>query len=222
MNDQILIPAGSEGESSFESFHAGGNAALLEELQRIARGARSVLYVWGESGSGKTHLLSACCQRARALRRPHAYWRADAAPPDASRADARALVCVDDFQAGAGSAAWQAALLGLYEKLHARGGLVIAADRSVDALQLRLKDLESRLLGGGVMRLKHLTERERIAALQSRARQKGFELSDQAMQFILDRHRRDTASLFSLLEKIDAASLAEQRRITVPFIKSLL
>ncbi|MGR3914996.1 MAG: DnaA/Hda family protein [Gammaproteobacteria bacterium] len=222
MSRQTLIPAGSEGESSFASFHAGDNAVLLEELRRIARGARRMLYFWGGAGSGKTHLLNACCRHARALRRPHAYWPAAGAPPSAAQTDPRALVCIDDFQAAAASDAWHAALLGVYEKLQLRGGLVVAADRPVEALQLRLKDLESRLQSGGVIRIKHLSEREAQSALQSRARRKGFELSDQALRFILTWHSRDTASLFSLLERIDSASLARQRKITVPFIKSLL
>jgi len=221
---QTLIPAGSEGESSFASFHAGDNAALLEELRRIARGARAarMLYFWGGGGGGKTHLLNACCRHARALRRPHAYWPAAGAPPNAAQTDPRALVCIDDFQVAAANDAWQAALFGLYEKLRPHGGLVVAADRPVEELQLRLKDLESRLQSGGVIRIKRLSERDALTALQSRARRKGFEISDQALQFILTRHSRDTASLFSLLERIDSASLSAQRKITVPFIKSLL
>ncbi|MDA7968363.1 MAG: DnaA regulatory inactivator Hda [Gammaproteobacteria bacterium] len=224
MSRQTLIPAPSESESSFASFYAGENAALLEELRRISRGARAVrvLYFWGDAGSGKSHLLHACCRHARALRRPHAYWPAAGAPPDAAQADPRALVCIDDFHAAAADDAWQAALLGLYEKLRLHGGLVVAADRPVNELQLRLKDLESRLLSGGVIRMRRLSERDRLAALRARARSKGFELSDQALHFMLARHSRDTASLFSLLERIDSASLAAQRKITVPFIKSLL
>ncbi len=247
MNRQTLIPVSAEAEHSFDSFHAGGNAELLAELQRIVRGLGSgsgpgrVLYFWGEAGSGKTHLLNACCHLARTLGKPHAYLpmlgrKADSGPdpaPDPLRReqleqiDPQSLVCIDDFHAIAGagsdSDSWQAALFGLYEKLitHA-GAMVVGAHQAIGALNPGLKDLKSRLLSGGVYRLARLTEQDKLAALQSRARHKGFELNDQALQFILTYYRRDPASLFALLDRIDAASLAEQRKITVPFIKSLL
>lgn len=227
MNRQTLIPVSAEAESSFDSFHAGGNAELLAELRRIVRGdrVRRVLYFWGEAGSGKTHLLNACCQLARALGKPHAYLPVTGAQPgpQPDRIEPQALLCVDDFQAAAASAAWQAALFEIYEKLlgHA-GAMVVAANQPVGALNLGLKDLESRLVGGGVSRLVRLNESDTLAALQSRARRKGFELNDPVLQFIITYYRRDTASLFSLLDRIDNASLAQQRRITVPFIKSLL
>ena len=234
MSRQTLIPVSAEGESSFDSFHTGDNAELLAELRRIVRGVRAtrVVYFWGETGSGKTHLLNACCHLARTLGKPHAYLPVDGAAPDPSRPgrieqieriEPEFLLCVDDFQTAATSDSWQAALFGFYEKLiNHSGAIVVGADRAIDSLNLGLKDLESRLVSGGVYRLARLNEQDKLAALKSRARQKGFELNHQALQFIITYYRRDTASLFSLLDRIDTTSLAEQRKITVPFIKSLL
>lgn len=228
MSRQTLIPASLEAESSFDSYWAGGNRELLAEFQQIVRGARPrrVLYFWGEAGGGKTHLLNACCQLASTLQKPHAYLPVAGPQPDLpqlERIEPDALLCVDDFQTAAASDAWQAALFGLYEKLLNHGGaMVVGANQPIGSLNLGLKDLESRLVSGGVRRLVPLSEQDKLAALVARARQKGFELSDQVLQFITTYYRRDTASLFSLLERIDNASLAEQRKITVPFIKSLL
>ena len=244
MTRQVLIPASLEAESSFDSYWVGDNSGgnpgsnpngnpnsnheLLAEFQQIVRGTRPrrVLYFWGEAGVGKTHLLNACCQLAGALQKPHAYLPVAGPQPDLSQLERiapDALLCVDDFHAAATSDSWQAALFGLYEKLlgHA-GAMVVGANQPIGALNLGLKDLESRLVSGGVRKLVPLSEQDKLAALASRARQKGFELSDQVLQFITTYYRRDTASLFSLLERIDNASLAEQRKITVPFIKSLL
>lgn len=230
MNRQTLIPVSAENESSFDSFRIGDNAELCAELQRIVHNARArrVLYFCGPGGSGKTHLLSACCQAARALGKPHAYLPVDGQPPDSAqlnRIETHGLLCVDDCQLSVTSEAWQLALLGLYEKLlnHTNtGAMVVAGNRTVGMLNLALPDLASRLVSGGVYPLTPLSEPDKLAALQARARQKGFELNDQLLQFIITYYRRDTASLFSLLERIDHASLAEQRKVTVPFIKSLL
>lgn len=226
MNKQTLIPVSAEDESSFDSFCVGDNAELLAELQRIVERtrARRVLYFWGEVGIGKTHLLNACCQLAHTLDMPHAYLPVDASTPaQLDHIQPQSLVCVDNFQAIAANDSWQDALLGLYEKLlNQHGAMVVAANQPINALNLTLKDLQSRLVSGGIYRLAPLNETNKLAALKSRARQKGFELSDQLLQFIITYYQRDTASLFSLLERIDSASLAQQRKITVPFIKSLL
>lgn len=249
MSYQTLLPTATDAESGFGCFHPGDNAELVGELRRIVDGVgdalgrprrgdaakpgdsdgpgeRRVLYLWGEAGSGKTHLLNACCQSALHAGAAHAYLPVRGpAPCDAhiARIAAQKLVCVDDAQAAAEDADWQRALFGLYEALQTRGGaLIVAADRPPAALNLGLKDLASRLVSGGVFRIAVLSDAGNMVALRARARLRGFDLPDAALRFILAHHRRDTASLFALLDRIDAASLAERRRITVPFIKSLL
>jgi len=247
MSRQTLLPTTIDAENGFGCFHPGENAELVGELRRIVDGAsgdrdtpgdpggpgncgdpaaRRVLYLWGEAGSGKTHLLNACCQSALHAGASHAYLPVRGPAPCAAhiaRIASQALVCVDDCQAAADDADWQGALFGLYEALQARGGaLIAAADRPPAALHLGLKDLESRLVSGGVFRIAVLSDAGNMVALRARARLRGFELPDAVLRFILAHHRRDTASLFALLDRIDAASLAERRRITVPFIKSLL
>jgi len=238
MSRQTLIPVASDAENGFGCFYAGDNAEVVAQLRRMVGdvgaldgdggdggGAQRVLYLWGEAGSGKTHLLNACCQSALNAGASHAYLPARGQVPSAAhieRIAAQALVCVDDAQ-GANGDDWQAALFDLYEGLQSHGGaLITAADRPPAALNLGLKDLESRLVSGGVFRLARLGDAGNMVALRARARLRGFELPDTALRFILAHYRRDTASLFALLDRIDAASLAERRRITVPFIKTLL
>ena len=183
---QTLIPVSLDAESSFDSYWPGDNGELLAELRHIVRGERRrrVLYFWGEAGAGKTHLLNACCQLARALQKPHAYLPVRGAQPDAAQlagihaqSQAQTLLCVDDFQNAAPSDSWQAALFGLYEKLLGHdhhGAMVVAANQPIGALNLGLKDLESRLVSGGVARLAGLSEADKLAALKSRAPPQGF------------------------------------------------
>lgn len=228
MTRQTLIPVSDEQESSFSSFHIGDNAELLTELQHIVHDQRTqrVLYFCGASGSGKTHLLNACCQAAQALGKPHAYLPLEEKSPNTEqleRIEPQCLVCIDNFQTILANDAWQTALLSLYEKLLTHtGAMVVAANQPIGDLKLQLKDLKSRLMSGGGYKLAPLTDEDKLTALKTRAHQKGFELSDQVLQFIMTYYRRDTASLFSLLERIDNVSLAERRKITVPFIRSLL
>ena len=228
MAKQTLIPVHNEADGGFQGFCVGHNTELVAELQYLARGERRarVLYFWGEAGCGKTHLLTAACRLAGARQKPNIYLPMDGLPPDCARLQALAdnsLVCVDDFHLVAACAQWQTAFFALYEKLNGGGGaLVVAARQPLGAMQINLRDWASRLTAGGVYRVAPLNQRDKSIALQARARARGFELGEQTLNFILTYYPRDTASLFALLDRIDHASLAEQRKITIPFVKSLL
>ncbi len=227
MSRQKLIPTNTEEESSFSGFCVGDNAELIAELQRIVHQLHlfRVLYLYGEAGSGKTHLLNACCQLSRTLRQPHIYLPVGEASEVVlpEHIAPQSLLCIDNLQACREYSAWQVKLLGLYEKLSTNAGAVIvAADCPTDELGLQFKDLQSRLVSGGVYKVAKLNDTDKRAALKARARQKGFDLNDQLLQFMMTYYRRDTVSLFALLDRIDHVSMAEKRNITVPFIKSLM
>ena len=63
----------------------------------------------------------------------------------------------------------------------------------------------------------------RNASLSSRrARLRGLELPPETGRYLLNHYRRDMASLCALLDELDLASLAAQRRLTIPFVKGIL
>ena len=58
--------------------------------------------------------------------------------------------------------------------------------------------------------------------LQFRCNLRGMYLSDEVAKFLLARLSRDSKTLINALETLDSASLREQRRLTTPFVKSVL
>jgi DnaA family protein len=100
--------------------------------------------------------------------------------------------------------------------------MVLAASVAPRTPSWRLPDLASRLTAAVVWRLRTLDDHERREALQLHARERGFALSDEVVTFVMKRLRRDMVSLSAFLERLDRSSLAAQRRITVPFVKTLL
>ena len=60
------------------------------------------------------------------------------------------------------------------------------------------------------------------AALRLRAQHRGIELPTETERFLLRRTRRDVQSLYGLLDRLAAAALHEERRLTVPFVRTLL
>ena len=212
----------------FDTFAAGANAAAVEALCRLADGV-SVAPVWvfGPHGSGRSHLLQAACAEAGRAGRPAAYLplaqlRADG-PQILDGFEHLALVALDDLDAVAGDAAFEAALFTLYNGLAEQGGgLAVAAAGSPAATDVRLPDLASRLAASEVHRLEPLAESAQPDALRKRAERRGLELPDETLAFLTRRAPRDFATLCRMLDALDTESLAAQRRLTVPFVRDWL
>jgi DnaA family protein len=233
MSAQLALNVRLRDGASFENFQPGPNREPLARLEAVcaalvagAPAPERVLYLWGPAGSGRSHLLQAAC---RALHdggcAPFYLSLAETAglvPAVLEGAERAALVCLDDCEAIAGSPGWERALFALCERLRAAGGVLLAAGAAAPAaLGLALPDLASRLGWGPVYQLATLDEAGRLAAIQLRARNRGLELGEDVVRYILARYPRDMASLFALLERLDRASLASRRRVTIPFLREL-
>ncbi len=210
----------------FENFVATGNELLVHQLNQPATGT-GTLWVWGATGSGRTHLLQACTSAAAGRGERVAYLPLERRfNLPAGMLDGLGeldVVALDDVDAIAGDPAFESALFRLYEELRHAGGRFIASGSSPPAdAGLRLPDLVSRLEAGGVYRLKPLDDNGRLAALKVRARFRGFELPDDTGLYLLHHAPRDVASLFGILDTLDRASLAARKRLTIPFVRSVL
>jgi DnaA family protein len=223
---QLTLNVSIPDRYSLENFIPGANGELLARLDGVAGGEEGAdcIYIWGPAGSGKSHLLQALCRTVAANGRKVAYvsLAAGECRPELLEglADA-ALVCIDDVDAVAGDRAWETALLALYEGARGRTSIVWAASLPPQGLPLVLADLASRFRAGLVYGLHALSDEEKLQALQARARERGFELSDDAGLYVLKRYPRDMHALFALLDRLDRASLEAQRRITIPFLRRL-
>jgi DnaA family protein len=132
-------------------------------------------------------------------------------------------LCLDDLDSAAGSADWERGIFGVLREVEERrGSLVIAAQAPPALLPWTLPDLGSRCSAAAVLSLRPLDEREQVAALQLRARVRGVELPDETLQWLQRRFPRDMRALYELLDTLDKAALAAQRRLTIPFIREVL
>lgn len=217
--------------SVFESYFPGRNQPTIDALVAVASGAATLvatcIWVHGTSGTGKTHLLQAVCARAGLEGRTAAYLPllevVELGEELLAGFGELSIVCLDDAQVIAGRDPWERALFRLHQELDERGGrLLVSGAAPPAALPFRLRDLASRLNGGVVLTLQPLVEGEQIAALQLRAQLRGLELPDEAAEFMLRRLPRDMANLYAFLDELDEASLAAQRRLTVPFVREVM
>jgi len=228
MNEQLPLGLQLRASARFANFVSAGNTELLGQLQRMAAGGPPCqLYCWGAAGCGKTHLLQACCRNADDAGRSAAYLSLRdnrELPPELLPGwENFQLVCLDDIDAVAGDEPWEEALFHFYNRLVDSGNqLLVSAALAPARLSIRLPDLASRLGAGLVYQLHALNDEQSLDAMRLRARERGFELPEETGRYLLRHVPRDLSALMTLLERLDTASLAAQRKLTVPFVKSVL
>jgi DnaA family protein len=206
----------------------GAPAGALALLQVLAMSpGADWLYLAGPTGVGKTHLALATCAAADAAGRRAAYLPLAAAHgrlDDALQAlDGNDVVALDGLEEAAGDRTGEIALFDFHNRARAAGATVLyTATAAPDALGLTLPDLRSRLAQCTRLALAPLDDAGRRQVLVERAQRRGLVLEDAALEWLLRRVGRDLAGLTALLERLDRASLAAQRRVTVPFLRQVL
>jgi DnaA family protein len=230
MNRMRQLPLGVKlpDHATFASFHGGVNRPAVECLQAVTTGrlTPAAVYVCGGEASGKSHLLQASCAAATAAGKSGGYLSLASLAEHGVDVDVldgwagRDIVCLDDAQTVIGARHWETAIMQLYNRMTGRGGvLVVASAVPVEDAGWHLPDLRSRLAAGLQVVLTAPGDEDVLAALQLRAAARGMELPRDAATWLLRRYRRDMHSLCALLDSLDAASLARQRRLTVPFVR---
>jgi len=223
---QIALDMGLASVPSFENFFAGPNEAALRHLEVWAAGAvRSPVpvYLWGEPGSGKTHLLKAVGETLRSRGARFGWMDASLSEPQAFD-DEWTAVILDECHLYT-AVQQQSAFNWFVNAISGGDGqprCVLAAGALPPADLVLREDLRTRLGWGHVFELRALSEPERRAVLRLEADARGIFLGDEAIDFMLTRFSRDLSSLMQLLDQLDGYALRTQRAITVPLIRSML
>lgn len=215
-------------QQTFQNFYPGCNAEIVSHLQTsIINQTEQLIFLWGESGLGKTHLLHASCQLA--YEQDLSSFFINLLPeklPSVSLLDDLELidwVCIDNIDAIAGVVEWEQAFFNFFNRHRDNDHhLIVSASSPPAFLTVQLADLKTRLNWGLTLKLKALTDADSLAALKFKADSLGFEISPQVGRFLLTHFARDLPSLWQLLDRLDQATLAAKRKLTLPFLRQLL
>lgn len=227
MFTQLTLDLQLKESFTFDNFIAGENQLLVDLLKSQETSTEKQLYIWGPHNAGKTHVLQALCQHLAEQKVSVSYLplqqMLDYSPEVFQGQEAMDVCCIDNVELLEDRADWQEALFDLINRMRENDKrLVITASQPPTEVNLKLKDLVSRLQWGPVFRLHEMTDAEKCRALQQRAEARGFELADNVANYLLNNFNRDIADLFSMLETLDKAQLQLHRRLTIPFVKSVL
>lgn len=217
---QLTLDLPAEKPQTLESFVAGVNAELLELLQRVAEGKPNGLderfvYLWGEAGSGKTHLLRAMAGTPNAL-----YIANDAPTKTFDYQTGVNLYLVDDCEQLSADA--QIAAFALFNQVREQGGCLITTGKVAPAFLALREDLRTRLGWGLIYQLHGLSDDEKIEALTHAATARGLTLSPGVLPYLITHFARDMRSLSAMLDALDQYSLETKRPITLPLLRELL
>ena len=193
---QFALDISPPPQPTLDNFVAGANAELVARLRELAPGnyPECILYLWGEAGSGKSHLLRAC-------ERPGIHVVDDVEALDEER---------------------QIQLFNRINEARQSGEIVLAAGDAPPARLALREDLRTRLAWGLVYQVKTLSDTERAVFLRAEAERRGMRLADEVIGYLLSRVRRDLPSLAAILEQLDRASLERQRPITLALVRETL
>lgn len=225
---QLPLVFNAHEEASFDNYYAGHNASVVAHLKSVVDlSLVENIYLCSAQGLGRSHLLHAVCRYADSKGVSSIYipflQNAHFTPDVFLSLENIFLICIDDVQAIAGLAVWEEALFHLYNRVQAMGGrLIITANGLPKEINLTLPDLVSRLTASVIYQLHSLQDDEKIHMLMMRAMKRGMILPEDVARYILTHCPRHMSTLMTVLDVLDRASLAAQRRLTIPFVKAVL
>ncbi|MCB1615269.1 MAG: DnaA regulatory inactivator Hda [Pseudomonadales bacterium] len=230
--EQLALNVYLNDEATFENFFSPESSANYQVLQAVKNlvldNNERFLFLWGNEGSGISHLMQAACHAASENNLSSQYlpledlvgYAPDELLDGLEQLD---MVCLDGIHLVMGQPGWDEAMFHLYNRLRDKKcRMLVSANCPPRELGSHLPDLSSRMGWGVVYRMMPLSDEEKKMALIARARARGLEMGEEVAQYILHRAQRDMDELFLQLERLDKQSMSEQRKLTVPFVKAVL
>jgi DnaA family protein len=229
IGEQLPLSVALRPAVSFDDFHPGPNRQAIALLRTLAGDtpAPGGVFLYGATGSGRTHLLQALARETHSRGRRSAYLPmagfAASGPQALDGFGMMDLLCLDDVDAVLAMPGWALALLRLLDTLRARGAAIaLTASTPPERASVALPDLATRLSACAVAGLKPLQDEDRLQMLATVARSRGLDLSREAARRLLAELPRDAGSLLATIDALDEASLRAQRRLTLSFVNQWL
>ena len=215
---QLPLSVQLRESASFETFYAGPNLVAVEALREL----NGAILIFGAAASGRTHLLQAVARERRCPYLPLRDLR-DAGPEVLQGLELARPLCLDDLDSVSEDHEWAMALLRLLDARRSAGRpTVLSASAAPDRAAMALPDLRTRLMLCTVIGLKPLDDSDRETLLRERARARGLEMPPEVSAWLMKQLPRDAGSLLRALDALDRAALSAKRRLTVPFVQTVL
>ena len=210
---------------TFIDFLEGKNFVVLKSLKSFIDSDETLFYLWGETGSGKTHLLQAYVTQLLASEKTAVIIKP-------SELDQRQnvqliemfdIVCIDNVENIAQNKAREEALFFWINEIKQAGKkIILAGQLSNNSPQWQLPDLRSRLQAGRTHELKTLNREDSLTVFKQQAENKGIKIDSKIENYLKNNCDMNMSYLSSLLVKLDEATLVEKKQVTIPLLKKIV
>ncbi len=223
MGGQRILDLDGPPVAIFDNFHPGANRPVFDALRGAAAERGAQVYLAGEAGSGRSHLLRAAAAARREAGGTALYAELGTVEPQwIEHCETMSLVALDDVDAWAGRAGAEEALFHTLNRMRASGATVLASARCrPPECGFRLPDLISRLASFSQHRLRLLGDDDLLAALRLRAATRGIRIGDEVLHWLLGRHQRRLPALIAALDHLQTTAYAQKRRITTALAREV-
>lgn len=224
---QLTLGVQLRDEANFANYFANeANQSLVDSLSQESTNTH-LIYLWGSSASGKTHLAQAFCSQQAEAGRGVLYLplqdRESFDPGMLQGTNSLSMVCLDDIESIAGDSKWEDAVFHLYNHLQESDTqLLVTASSSPQDLTLQLADLHSRLQSGLTFQISDMSDAEKSSMLMLRATNRGMVLNQQIADYIVQRADRNLDQLIAVLDRLDSESLQRGRKLTIPLVREVM
>ncbi len=223
---QLPLDIQLDGSARLDNFYPGNNLQLVQKITELPHSTDDFIFIWGGSEVGKSHLAQAVCRLYSENDLTAAYFPLDnpALEPEVLEGlEFADIVCIDSLQPVIHNGAWQQSLFNLFNNLkNNHRQFIVFAEYSPKNLKVHLADLKSRFGSMEIYKLEALTDQQRVGFVISSAEHRGLEISTEVAHFILARASRGVKALTNIIDLLDTQSLAQQRKVTIPFVKKVL
>ena len=226
MSQQLAFDLLASYPVRLENFVAGENAEALSHIKQIASGKSNtpITYLWGASGTGKSHLaLSAHTTALANNLQSFFHDNTSLVALDSSQAlnGSSVLHVIDNADKLAAEASMALFALVNWSRLSPSVAILATGDCAPAALNLK-PELRSRLAWGLVYQLQPLDDEGKATALRALAEERGIKLSTDLVPYLLTHSSRDMRALIGLFDTLDRYALARNRAITLPLLREYL
>ncbi len=227
-DEQIPLSLRLPDQPGFDQYVIGENSEALQSLRSVCKGSKqSCIFLWGPAGCGISHLLQATCTLADNLGLKVYYLplqvNTELQPAILENIESMDIICIDDLDLICGKQEWEQSIFHLYNKLRESGkNIIMGSHQSARNIPLQLEDLKSRLSWDLVFHINLLGDPDKIEVLKRRADLRGFRLSHDVAEYVVKHASRDLKNLIKILDDLENASLVQQKKLTIPFVKSVI
>ena len=226
--EQLSLGVQISEDATLDAFHVGPNTQVYSAIRPFLLSEQDkLLCLWGQKSSGVSHLLQAITHLGIHSQKQCIYLplksvinHRESILQGLEHLD---LLCFDDLHLLVGRPSWQEAFFNLFNRVRDAGNkMALGLNTNPLKVAIELPDLQSRINWGLSFQVKPLDDNQLQAALKEKAYRHGLQITDDLARIVVDRCPRDIGSLFSVFETLDQASLMEQRKITIPFVKKVM